>query len=188
LLDSLLQEISDAIMTQDKTLNRSVALKAMLIKAWRERWTPSQFGTQIKTLVNKTNSVDDADLAEQIINLSANGPSPNRLLLDLLDHSIASQLTSYTAVLRSLSKFNKYNLPHCTAAFLNLVLKHKTFITSRGETEDFVQLSLSLVSLATWTLNTAAATISRLSNSRESKIDRSNLYLCIDLLNVVHRG
>ena len=49
---------------------------------------------KIKTLVNKTNSVDDADLAEQIINLSANGPSPNRLLLDLLDHSIASQVGS----------------------------------------------------------------------------------------------
>ncbi len=82
-------------MTQDKGLNRSAAMKAMLIKAWRERWTASQFGTQIKTLVTKSNPAEDADLAEQILSLSANGPSPNRLLLDLLDHSIASQVWNF---------------------------------------------------------------------------------------------
>ena len=89
-------KFSDAlIMTQDKGLNRSAAMKAMLIKAWRERWTASQFGTQIKTLVTKSSPAEDADLAEQILSLSANGPSPNRLLLDLLDHSIASQVDNF---------------------------------------------------------------------------------------------
>jgi len=169
-------------MTQDKGLNRSAAMKAMLIKAWRERWTASQFGTQIKTLVTISSPAEDADLAEQILSLSANGPSPNRLLLDLLDHSIASQLTSYTAVINSLSRFTKYNLPHCTAAFLNLIYKHRSIITSRGQIEDFVQFSLSLVSLATWLLHTAGATVSRLSENRNSKVDQSNLYLIINVL------
>ena len=37
----------------------------------------------------------DVELADQIISLTANGPSPNQLLLDLLDHSIASQVNTF---------------------------------------------------------------------------------------------
>eukprot|EP00088_Acartia_fossae_P050636 TRINITY_DN5673_c0_g1_i5.p1 TRINITY_DN5673_c0_g1~~TRINITY_DN5673_c0_g1_i5.p1 ORF type:complete len:979 (-),score=210.43 TRINITY_DN5673_c0_g1_i5:217-3153(-) len=169
-------------MTLDKHGARNTALKGMLIRAWRERWTPSQFGTQIKTILNKSSAGEDVELADQIIALSANGPSPNKLLLDLLDHSLASQLTTYTAVLNSISRFTKYNLPHCTQAFLNLVLKHKSFVTCRGEGDDYIQFSLSLVSLAAWLLNTASNTISRLSDSADSKVDRDNLYLCLDLM------
>jgi len=172
-------------MTQDKFGGRNTAVKAMLIRAWRERWTPSQFGTQIKSLVNKSSMAGemDVELADQIISLTANGPSPNQLLLDLLDHSIASQLTSYTAVVNSICRFNKYHLPHCTAAFINFVIRHKTFITCRGDAEDYVQFSLSLVSLATWIMVTASSTLLRLAGeASDSKVDLKNLQLCVDIL------
>ena len=34
-------------MTTDKISGKAAQLRSMIIKAWRERWTASQYGTQV---------------------------------------------------------------------------------------------------------------------------------------------
>jgi len=169
-------------MTQDKSGARSSAVKLLLIRAWRERWTPSQYGTQIKSVMGRGVSAEDIGLAEHLIQLSMNGPSPNQLLLSLLDHSLASQLVTYSEVLVSLSRFSDHSRPHCTAAILKLIHQHRPFITSRGGEEECLNLGTSVVSIATWIINTVCSTIDRLASVRDSKVDLSNLQKSLELL------
>ncbi|XP_023336538.1 mediator of RNA polymerase II transcription subunit 24-like [Eurytemora carolleeae] len=82
-------------MTSDKASNRSGPVKALLIRAWRERWSHSQFGTQIKSVLGKGGADEDSGLSDNIIQLAVNGAAPNQLLLSLLDHSLASQVKSW---------------------------------------------------------------------------------------------
>jgi len=169
-------------MTQDKASNRTSAVRTLLLSAWRERWSASQFGTQVKTVVPRGVSGDDVGLADQIIQLALNGPAPNQLLLSFLNHAVAAELVSYWSVLQSLSRFNKYSRPHCTKALLDFISKHRPYITARGGGEESVQLGTSVVSLATWIFNTAAQTLRRILDSPDSKIDVHNLSLCLELI------
>jgi len=152
------------------------------MKAWRERWTDSQFGTNMKTVLGRGVSGDQYGLADTLLQLALNGPAPNQLLFSLLNHSLATQLVSYPATLVALAKFSAFSRPHCTTALLKLVLQHRQYITSRGRGEDCVVLARSLVCLATWTLTTATQTILRLVELRDSKTDLSNLDLAVALL------
>jgi len=166
----------------DKVSGKSALLKTMLIKAWRERWSASQYGTQVKSLLGRGVSGDVYCLSDSLISQAMTGPAPNQLILSLLHHSLATQLVSHAATLATVARFSGYGRPHCTAALLDLVTSQAQYMTCRSRPEECVSLSTSLLSLATWTLRTLSQTVTRLTELRDSPVDATNLSKCLQVL------
>ena len=138
-------------MTTDSIGGKTSQLKTMTIKAWRERWTASQFATQVKAVLGRGVSGDVYSLADCLLQQALTGPAPNQLVLSLLSLSLAAQLVSYTAALHTIAKFSSFSRPHCTSALLNLILDHKKFISCRSNrAEECLQLATGLVAISSW--------------------------------------
>lgn len=166
----------------EKVSGKSAALRTLLIKAWRERWSASQYGTQVKALLGRGVSGDVYGLADSLINQALTGPSPNQLMLSLLQHSLATQLVSHAATLATTARFTVYSKPHCTAALLDLILSQSPYLTCRGRPEECVTLSVAMLAVAVWILRTTAQTVARLVDLRESPVDNRNLVKCKEIM------
>ena len=143
----------------------------------------SQQVVQVKAVLGRGVSGDVYGLSDLLLAQALTGPAPNQLLLSLLSHSLASQLVSHAATLTAFAKFTSYSRPHCTAALLELLLSQRKFITCRSpRPEECLTLATSLVTTATWLLNTTASTVQRLVKLRDSSVDTGNLSCCIALL------
>ena len=171
-------------MTTDQVSGKTAQLRCLIIKAWRERWSAGQFATQIKVVLGRGVSGDVYNLADCLLQQAMTGPAPNQLLLSLLDHCLASQLVSYSATLHAISKFSSFSRPHCTAALLQLILSHVSFISCSltNRPEECLNLATGLVSVSTWALSTLTQTIKRLVELRDSQVDISNLARVQELL------
>jgi len=170
-------------MTTDKISGKSAQLRSMIIKAWRERWTASQYGTQVKCVLGRGVSGDVYGLADTILQQALTGPAPNQLLLSLLSHSIATQLVSHSATLHAISKFSSFSRPHCTAALLSLILSQRQYLTCRSHRpEECLLLATGLVAVSVWALSTTTQSIARLVELRDSHVDMSNLSKVLQLL------
>ena len=170
-------------MTQDRVSGKTGQLRSLLIRAWRERWSASQYGTQVKALLGRGVSGDVYGLADALLTQALTGPAPNQLLLSLLSHSLATQLVSHSATLLAITKFTSYSRPHCTSALLSLLVSQRRFTTCRSPRPDeCLSLASALASLTTWLLHTTASTLGRLAELRDSSVDTANLASCRALL------
>jgi len=170
-------------MTTDKISGKAAQLRSMIIKAWRERWSASQYGTQVKCVLGRGVSGDVYGLADSLLQQALTGPAPNQLLLSLLSHSLATQLVSHSATLHAISKFSSFSRPHCTAALLSLLLSQRSYMTCRSHRpEECLLLSTGLVAVSVWALSTTTQTIARLVELRDSQVDTTNLSKVLELL------
>ena len=171
-------------MTSEKvTASKSGQLRSLLMRAWRERWTASQYASQVKVVLGRGVSGDVYGLADCLLQQALTGPAPNQLVLSLLSHSLATQLVSYSATLHTIAKFSSFSRPHCTSALLNLILDHKKYISCRtNRAEECLLVATSLVAVSSWALSTTSQTIARLVELRDSQVDLTNLALVRDLL------
>ena len=110
------------------------------------------------------------------------GPSPNKLVLGFLEHSLASQVVSHTAVLAAIARFEAFNHPHCLSVLMDLLGKAKDHVTSKGRPEDCVQLSVSLLNAIHWLLRLLAASLETLKERKHSQIHRRNVREAVGLL------
>ena len=60
-------------MTTEKGSGKSGQLKSLLMRAWRERWTASQYATQVKTVVGRGVSGDVYGLADCLLQQALTG-------------------------------------------------------------------------------------------------------------------
>lgn len=96
--------------SQDRGQGQAEAIKALLIKSWRERWSDVQFGIQIKSLINRGKKRDTFGnwnhfrsslgtcgdtfhLSDLILEQALIGPSPNALIIGFLKHSLAAHVS-----------------------------------------------------------------------------------------------
>ena len=91
--------------------SKTSALRSLLMRAWRERWSDIQWGIHLKSVLPRGCSGDAYNLSNLILQQALVGPVPNELILSYLRHSLAAQTVSHAALLEAISTFGPDGTP-----------------------------------------------------------------------------
>ncbi|XP_061198259.1 mediator of RNA polymerase II transcription subunit 24-like isoform X2 [Saccostrea echinata] len=105
----------------NKTVSSSFAskVKALLMRAWRERWTEHQWGLHLKAVVNSSNG-ETKELPEILLQQALVGPNPNVLIIGYLKHTVLSQMIPPCSVLSLVQKYDDISKPYCTIGLIEV--------------------------------------------------------------------
>ena len=136
--------------------DRTIAIRSLLLKAWRERWSDIQWGIHLKTVLPRGGTGDAYNLSGLILEQALVSPIPNALMLSFLRHSLAAQTISHGSLLEAISSYVDFGFlkarPHCITALLDLISLTKRLISKRSKPEECVVLTGSLMRILIWLL------------------------------------
>ncbi|KAH8305065.1 hypothetical protein KR059_004448 [Drosophila kikkawai] len=134
----------------------------LIYVAWRERWSDSQWGINIKKARPPINipgvSGDVYNLADCLMQQALIGSTANPLVLNYLKHSLCTHLVSHAAVLRCIAKYDKLERVYCITALLEFLASIVDGVTCRIKSEEAI-LPGAVVHLVYWLFQIFARTV-----------------------------
>ncbi|TMW52032.1 hypothetical protein DOY81_002884 [Sarcophaga bullata] len=140
--------------------------------AWRERWSDSQWGINIKNVLPRGVSGDVYNLSDCILQQALIGSTANPLVLNYLKHSLCAHLVSYSAVLRRISKYEYFDRIYCITSLLDFLDSIIDGVTCRTKTEESI-LPGAIVSLVNWLMQIFAMVATNYEINRELSAEQS---------------
>lgn len=136
--------------------DRTIAIRSLLLKAWRERWSDIQWGIHLKSVLPRGGSGDAYNLSGLILEQALVSPIPNSLMLSFLRHSLAARTISHGSLLEAIASHTDYNnlkgRPHCITALLDLVILTRGLISKRSKPDECATLNGALMKILSWLL------------------------------------
>ncbi|KAJ7336610.1 Mediator of RNA polymerase II transcription subunit 24 [Desmophyllum pertusum] len=123
----------------------------ILLRAWRERWTPLQWLVEVKKLAGMDNE-ELQDLAECLVQQATFGSTPSTLILSYLNHGIMTKVISCSSALTAVHQFQNIIKHKCLSALLDLLLSFVPTISRPDRDEECLKLAVSLVKIVYWLL------------------------------------
>ncbi|XP_017088440.2 mediator of RNA polymerase II transcription subunit 24 [Drosophila bipectinata] len=146
----------------------------LIYVAWRERWSDSQWGINIKKVLPRGVSGDAYNLADCLMQQALIGSTANPLVLNYLKHSLCAHLVSHAAVLRCIAKYDKLERVYCITALLEFLAGIVDGVTCRIKSEEAV-LPSAVVNLVYWLLQIFARTVQHYELYSEISAEQSYL-------------
>ncbi|XP_022080010.1 mediator of RNA polymerase II transcription subunit 24-like [Acanthaster planci] len=169
---------------------RSHALKELLLKAWRERWSDVQWSTQMKQILPPGVSGDAYKLTDIILTQAFVGPNPNSLMLSYLKHIIVSQVVSHTAVLSTIVEYDTVCItrPYCMRSLLEILSGCINRISCQGSMEECLTLCQSFLRVILWLLHSVSLMLDKMPDLRDLQVMASNLDIVSEILRIICTG
>ncbi|GAB1599287.1 mediator of RNA polymerase II transcription subunit 24-like isoform X5 [Argonauta hians] len=146
----------------------SSLVRAVLVKAWRERWNEIRWGVCLKRVLANC-SDENCDLAEILLQQALVGTSPNTLVMSYLRHAISSQLISHNIAYRNITKFEDFNRPYCILGLVELIESVTVKFSFACAADSPLVLSRSLQKLLHWLLLCILKSLQRLAEGRQTQ-------------------
>ncbi|KAL3832581.1 hypothetical protein ACJMK2_024214 [Sinanodonta woodiana] len=128
-------------------------VKALLMRAWRERWSDIQWGIQLKRILSSfSQSVDTKELADILLQQALVGTHPNQLILSYVKQAVFSQVIPPSAAFRFFINFDDYSRPYCLLGLLDLAQDFASNLSFTSGLDNGITLSRNLQSLIHWLL------------------------------------
>ncbi|XP_073842226.1 mediator complex subunit 24 [Musca autumnalis] len=142
--------------------------------AWRERWSDSQWGINIKNVIPRGVSGDVYNLSDCILQQALIGSTANPMVLNYLKHSLCAHLVSYAAVLRRIAKYEHFDRIYCLTSLLDFVDSILDGVSCRTKAEESM-LPGAIVSFVDWLLHIFATITTNYEMNRELSAEQSYL-------------
>ncbi len=178
---------------------KAAAIRALLTRAWRERWSDVQWSINLKTILPSSggNNTDGHNcLAVIILDQALVSPIPNSMILSYLTHSLCARTITHASVLEAVVSGPRGDLqylkrrPHCVAALLDFLELCQRLIASRGKPEECIVLTTALMNTTLWLLKYVSAVLESIvanlnppqQSSTQAKLSKDNSKRALKLL------
>uniref|UniRef100_A0A1I8N1J8 Mediator of RNA polymerase II transcription subunit 24 n=1 Tax=Musca domestica TaxID=7370 RepID=A0A1I8N1J8_MUSDO len=142
--------------------------------AWRERWSDSQWGINIKNVIPRGVSGDVYNLSDCLLQQALIGSTANPMVLNYLKHSLCAHLVSYAAVLRRIAKYEHFDRIYCLTSLLDFVDSILDGVSCRTKAEESM-LPGAIVSFVDWLMHIFATITTSYEMNRELSAENSYL-------------
>ncbi|CAI9716342.1 Hypothetical predicted protein [Octopus vulgaris] len=161
-------KLTENMVADSKTDSVSSLVRAVLVKAWRERWNEIRWGVCLKRVL-ASYPEENCDLAEILLQQALVGTSPNTLVMSYLRHAISSQLITHNVAYRNITKFEDFNRPYCILGLVELVESVTVKFSFACTADSPLVLSRSLQKLLHWLLLCILKSLQRLAEGRQTQ-------------------
>ncbi|ESO07758.1 hypothetical protein HELRODRAFT_191032 [Helobdella robusta] len=165
--------------------NLTVAVRSIIVKAWKERWTEEQWSRAMQSYMIYVESSKTFNVLLEQVMISS---SPNVHILQYLKHALFSKMATFASAMKSVVGYEDVSQTFCISTLLKFVEELFPHILSSSHPVDLQQIPDSWVQLLTWLYTIISRTLIKLSTDSKYSLEMAARVLKMSsaLLDKIH--